>query len=109
MACRQFRPYACGFLVLPVHTASVQIGRPQRTAAMRLYFAKRSDSDSEAAVAKTKKKLKMFYASVQVTRIEDWCIEAETEEEARALLASGEGLRCETGDCVCLEVGNLKD
>lgn len=60
-------------------------------------------------MATTKKKLKMFYASVQVTRIEDWCIEAETAEEARALLANGEGLRCATGDCVHLEVETLKD
>ena len=40
-------------------------------------------------MARQKHKRKTFHASVQVTRIEDWCVEAESEEEARALLASG--------------------
>jgi len=42
-------------------------------------------------MATVKRKLKTFYASLHVTRIEDWCVEAETAEEARALLARGEG------------------
>jgi non-homologous end joining protein Ku len=36
-----------------------------------------------------KKKLKLFHATMHVTRVEEWCVEAETPEEARALLASG--------------------
>jgi len=32
---------------------------------------------------------KMFYATMHVTRVEEWCIEAETEEEARELLNNG--------------------
>lgn len=59
--------------------------------------------------ATTKNRLKMFYASVQVTRVEDWCVEAENEEEARARLANGEGLRCGTGECLHLEVENVND
>jgi len=55
-------------------------------------------------VARQKHKRKMFHASVQVTRMEDWCVEAESEEEARALLASGAGERCGIGDCVHIEV-----
>jgi hypothetical protein len=55
-------------------------------------------------VARQKKRRKTFHASVQVTRIEDWCVEAESEEEARALLASGAGERCSAGDCVYVEV-----
>jgi hypothetical protein len=35
--------------------------------------------------------LKTFYATVLVTRAEEWCVEAETAEEARELLSSGAG------------------
>jgi hypothetical protein len=55
-------------------------------------------------VARPKHRRKLFHASVHVTRIEDWCVEAESEEEARALLASGAGERCGIGDCVYIEV-----
>lgn len=58
-------------------------------------------------MAPPKKKLKTFHASVQVTRIEDWCVEAETEQEARDLLASGQGERLAIGDCVHLEVADV--
>jgi hypothetical protein len=51
----------------------------------------------------------MFHASVAVTRIEDWCVEAETEQEARELLISGQGERLAIGDCVYLEVADLTD
>ena len=47
---------------------------------------------------KSKKKLKMFQAAVVVTRAEEWCVEAETAEEARELLVSGGGHRCHIGD-----------
>jgi hypothetical protein len=60
-------------------------------------------------VALPKKKRKTFHASVQVTRIEDWCVEAETEQEARDLLASGQGERLAIGDCLHLEVAELSD
>lgn len=56
-----------------------------------------------------KKKLKTFHASVAVTRVEDWCVEAETEQEARALLASGQGERLAIGDCVYLEIADVSD
>jgi hypothetical protein len=56
-----------------------------------------------------KNKQKMFYASVHVTRVEDWCVEAESEEEARALLASGSGERHGIGDCVYVEVQDLSE
>jgi hypothetical protein len=60
-------------------------------------------------MAKAQKKLKTFHASVQVTRVEDWYVEAETEEEARALLAGGEGERRRLGDCVYLEIQDLSE
>ena len=60
-------------------------------------------------MAPPKKKLKMFHASVQVTRVEDWCVEAKTAQEARDLLASGQGERLRIGDCVYLEVADVSD
>lgn len=60
-------------------------------------------------MALPKKKPKTFYASVHVTRVEDWCVEAATEEEARALLASGQGERLHIGDCVHCEVAGLSE
>jgi hypothetical protein len=44
-----------------------------------------------------------------VTRIEEWCVEAETPEQARELLASGEGHRCHFGDRIHAEVQNVID
>ncbi len=60
-------------------------------------------------MATAKRKRKTFYASVQVTRIEDWCVEAETADEARALLASGDGERRQLGECVHVEIQSLSD
>jgi hypothetical protein len=54
-----------------------------------------------------KRKLKLFYATVQVTRVEDWCVEAESAEEARALLTNGVGERFRLGDCVHLEIQDV--
>jgi hypothetical protein len=59
--------------------------------------------------AATKKKLKLFHANMVVTRIEQWCVEAESAEEARELLTGGEGHRCHFGDRVHAEVQNVLD
>ena len=56
-----------------------------------------------------KPKLRTFHATVVVTRAEEWCIEAETVNEARALLAAGQGYRCHIGDRLHLEVEKLDD
>ena len=58
---------------------------------------------------KRKPKQKTFHATVLVTRLEEWCVEAETAEAARALLASGSGHRCHIGDCVQLEFQDILD
>jgi hypothetical protein len=58
---------------------------------------------------KQKPLLKTFHATVYVTRVEQWCVEAETAEEARELLAAGAGYRCEIGDCVNVEVEHVED
>jgi hypothetical protein len=61
------------------------------------------------AALKLKPRLKMFHATVHVTGVEDWCVEAETPEEARELLATGGGHRVHIGDCVNLEVHSVED
>ena len=53
--------------------------------------------------------LKMFHATVLVTRAEEWCVEAETEEAARELLAQGHGHRCHLGERLHAEVHQLEE
>jgi hypothetical protein len=57
----------------------------------------------------TKKKPKLFHANMIVTRIEEWCVEAETAEQALDLLISGDGHRCHFGDRLHAEVQNVID
>jgi hypothetical protein len=54
-------------------------------------------------------KPKTYHATMLVTRVEEWCVEASTPEEARALLAAGEGHRCHTGECLHAEVQAFLD
>jgi hypothetical protein len=61
------------------------------------------------SVAKTKTALKTFHATMAVTRLEEWCVDAETPEEARALLAAGHGHRCHMGDCLHIELQAIED
>jgi hypothetical protein len=58
---------------------------------------------------KPKSKLKMFHATLLVTRAEQWCVEAETAEQARERLLAGEGERCQLGDCLYVDVQQLDD
>ena len=53
---------------------------------------------------KTKRRLKTFYATLLVTRAEEWWVEAETIEEAQTLLASGGGQRSALGYRVHVEI-----
>jgi hypothetical protein len=57
-----------------------------------------------ATALKQKSTQKTFHATMLVTRAEEWCVEAESAEEARALLAAGQGHRCYLGDCLHAEV-----
>jgi len=52
---------------------------------------------------------KMFHATVLITRAEEWCVEAETAEEARELLAQGAGHRCHLGHRLHAEVQELDE
>jgi hypothetical protein len=50
---------------------------------------------------------RVFHASVLVTRLEEWFVEAESAEQARALIAAGEGHRAVSGECVHVEVERM--
>ena len=54
-------------------------------------------------------KTRRFHARMLVTRVEEWCVEAQTPEEARALLAAGCGHRCTPGESIQVEVDSLLD
>lgn len=58
---------------------------------------------------KTLHATKTFHATMLVTRAEEWCVEAESAEEARALLAAGLGHRCHLGERVQFEVERVED
>ena len=57
----------------------------------------------------TKQKLKTFHATMQVTRLEEWCVEAGTADEARALLASGVGHRCHLGERMHADLHEIEE
>lgn len=57
----------------------------------------------------TKRKLKLFHATVQVTRVEEWFVEADSEQAARALLESGGGQRTAVGECVNFEIDGVRE
>jgi hypothetical protein len=52
---------------------------------------------------------KVFHATVLVARAEEWCVEAESAQEARELLAAGQGHRCHLGDRVQFEVERVEE
>ena len=57
----------------------------------------------------SKAKTRLFHARMLVTRLEEWCIEAETSEEASRLLAAGVGERCTPGQSVQVEIDSILD
>lgn len=59
--------------------------------------------------ASSKKKIQTFHAMMLVTRTEEWCVEATSADEAKALLAAGQGHRCHLGDAVHIELDQLFD
>lgn len=70
------------------------------------YDSDRPDTTSQSA---TKRKRRLFHATVQVTRVEEWSVEAEDADQARALLQSGGGRRSQIGECVHFEVETLSE
>jgi hypothetical protein len=57
----------------------------------------------------SKVKNRLFHARMLVTRLEEWCVEAESSEEARILLAAGLGERCTPGESVQVELDSVLD
>jgi hypothetical protein len=51
---------------------------------------------------------KTFHATLLVTRAEEWWVEAETAEEARAFFASGQGYRVASGERVHIELEDIE-
>ena len=47
---------------------------------------------------------KLFHATMLVTRAEEWWVEAESLEEAQALLAAGQGHRHAMGELMHVEL-----
>jgi hypothetical protein len=56
---------------------------------------------------KLKPQPRVFHAAMLVTRAEEWWVEADTAEEARALFASGRGHHAALGERVNLELEEL--
>jgi hypothetical protein len=52
-------------------------------------------------------KIQTYHATVLVTRAEEWCVDAGTPEEAKALLEAGQGYRCSPGEIFCIELDEI--
>jgi hypothetical protein len=52
---------------------------------------------------------RMYHATMHVTRIEEWIVEADSPEEARKLLESGQGERGHLGELVQIDFGELRE
>jgi len=76
---------------------------PARSALLRVPRA------APAAPVAPETKSRLFHARMLVTRVEEWCVEAETKEQARALLAAGAGHRCTPGESIHAEIDSLLD
>lgn len=50
---------------------------------------------------------KIFHATMLVTRAEQWWVEADSADEARELLAAGQGHRAAPGERIHVEVEEL--
>ena len=59
--------------------------------------------------ARAKKKLRTYHATMLVTRAEEWCIDAASEDEAALLLAAGQGHRCHLGEVLDIELERMLD
>ncbi len=58
---------------------------------------------------RTKQKLRTYHATMLVTRAEEWCVDAQSPEEAIALLSSGQGHRCQLGEVLDVELERMLD
>jgi len=63
---------------------------------------------SVARKLKAQPQTKTFHATMLVTRVEDWWVEAESLDEAQALLAAGHGHRTAVGELVHVELDAVR-
>ncbi len=52
---------------------------------------------------------RLFHARMVVTRVEEWCVEADDAGGSEALLAAGAGHRCTPGESIQVELEQLID
>jgi hypothetical protein len=57
--------------------------------------------------AQRKLKVQTYHATMMVTRAEEWCVDATSADEAKALLAAGQGHRCHHGEAHHVELHEL--
>ncbi|HEY7229292.1 MAG TPA: hypothetical protein VH558_02870 [Pseudolabrys sp.] len=55
----------------------------------------------------TKRNNRTYHATMLVTRVEEWCVDARSPEEAKALFEAGEGHRCSPGEICCLQLEDV--
>jgi hypothetical protein len=58
---------------------------------------------------RTKQEPRTYHATMVVTRAEEWCVDASIPEEAMALLASGQGHRCQLGEVLDVDFERMLD
>ena len=63
---------------------------------------------SVARKLKAQPQTKTFHATMLVTRVEDWWVEAESLDQAKALLAAGQGHRATVGELVNVELDAVR-
>jgi hypothetical protein len=62
-----------------------------------------------SGAVKLSRERKIFHATLHVTRVEEWSVEAESIEEARQLLSDGQGERSHVGHCIHCEVVSIEE
>jgi Resolvase, N terminal domain len=62
---------------------------------------------AKCLAARAKAKLRTFHATMTVTCAEEWCVDASSIEEAKALLESGNEYHCAGGYALHVEVDEL--
>jgi hypothetical protein len=96
-----------GLLVKLVKTDLLSLTGRRRSA--KVIRRKRASMAVTALKRKPEAELKTYHATVVVTRAEEWCVEAESPEEARELLAAGLGHRCHLGERIQFEVESVEE
>jgi hypothetical protein len=82
---------------------------PAATATKIRRCAEPASERAPQSAPKPAPKPRLFHARMLVTRVEEWCVEAATAEEAQALLAAGAGHRYAPGESIQVEFEHLLD